>query len=221
MPTEKRGLGRPTKLDRVLDRRLAPDGKSTITVTVADRIIELIRIGAYIETAAVAAGIDRRTLQRWLHDGAEASTALSTGSTRLSLSRYQRLAADFCRAVATARAEHDAAADARIETHARGGFERRIVTTKRDHQGNILEVSERVEYLPPNPQVEMWRYERKNGRAVDRVEVSGPDGGPVEISLEEERALVLAELAEVAHRLAEARPQIVDAEIVDVEGIDV
>jgi len=211
-----RPTGRPTKLDRVIDRRLAPDGRSTIPITTADRIVELIRIGAYIETAAAAAGVHRRTLLLWLQDGAEAATALATGASRSSLTRYQRLAADFSRAVATARAEADAAADARIETHARGGFERRIVTTRRDASGAVLEVSERVETLPPNPQVEMWRYERKNGRAADRVEVSGPDGGPVEVSIEEERELVLEELAEVAARMAESRPvEIVDAEIVD------
>lgn len=41
-----------------------------LTDEVAERIINLLKLGNYMETAAAAAGIDARTLRKWLHRGA-------------------------------------------------------------------------------------------------------------------------------------------------------
>lgn len=54
----RRGRGRPTKFNKAT----------------ADQIIQYIRAGAYIETAAVAAGIDKATFYAWLKKGAAASS---------------------------------------------------------------------------------------------------------------------------------------------------
>jgi transposase len=51
--TARRGRGRPTKLDP----------------TVAGLIVEALKAGNYLETAAAYAGIDKATLHRWLKDG--------------------------------------------------------------------------------------------------------------------------------------------------------
>jgi hypothetical protein len=52
----RRPRGRPTKFNRAL----------------AEQIIQYIRAGAYIETAAVAAGIDKATFYAWMKKGASA-----------------------------------------------------------------------------------------------------------------------------------------------------
>jgi hypothetical protein len=41
-----------------------------LTPEIADRIVNMLKLGNYQETAAAAAGIDARTLRRWLHRGA-------------------------------------------------------------------------------------------------------------------------------------------------------
>jgi transposase len=51
-------------------RPKAKGGRPTkLTAAVSDRICQAIRAGNYIETAAVAAGIDKATVHRWLKDG--------------------------------------------------------------------------------------------------------------------------------------------------------
>lgn len=41
-----------------------------LTPEIADRIVNMLKLGNYQETAAAAAGIDARTLRKWLHRGA-------------------------------------------------------------------------------------------------------------------------------------------------------
>jgi hypothetical protein len=86
-------IGRPTLLTRVIVGRAA----------------QLIETVQYVETVAALLGINRRTFQRWLRDGARIERRVEGGDlTELTNDELLRL--DFCRAVkkGLAQAEHDA-----------------------------------------------------------------------------------------------------------------
>lgn len=82
--------GRPTKFDKAL----------------AERIVQLVRAGNYIETSAAAAGLSKDTLYRWLKEGAREDH----GAKR-----------EFSDAVEKAQAEAEAANLALIGKAALGG----------------------------------------------------------------------------------------------------
>lgn len=195
--------GRPTKIDHVVARITNPDGSIT-KVTTADRIIQALAAGNYAEHAAASAGIPKVTLYDWLKRGARYNTALDRGKDLTDFTRLDRLCGDFANAVATAQAEatvRDAALAAQL---AQGGFEHRTVTVKKDKDGNVVERTEKVEHLPPDSSMIRWRLERREQATWGKnapLEITGPEGGPVEVTVAEKRAGFLDHLTERASQL--------------------
>src|SRR3954462_11524422 len=76
--------------------------RTKLTPQVRDRLVEALRKGYYLETAAELAGVGRRTVYTWLERGraALAHSAQSRGS--------EAIYADFAEAVATANAAAEA-----------------------------------------------------------------------------------------------------------------
>lgn len=165
--------GRPTKFSREL----------------ADKVLGFIRAGAYMETAAAAAGISKDTLYAWLRDGARG--------------KNPDLAA-FSDAVEKAAAEAELRDLLTIGKAAQGGEVLRDVTitrpdgtTQRDRQ-----------LAPPQWQAAAWRLERK---FPDRYGVARRIRAEVEKELEGvldrlQEALSEAELAKVLVALAAEPP---------------
>lgn len=174
--------GRPTKIDQVLDTR---GGQP---VTVADTIVSAVRAGNYIETAAALAGITKPTLYDWLNTGSNA--AMKGGK----LTAQERRCMEFSNAVGRAMAESEAEDVAGLAALARGvtRVERIVV----DAEGNELSRTTVAERTPPNDKVLMWRLERRFGErwGRNRIEVSGPEGGPMEVSIDEVQGHQLAEV---------------------------
>jgi len=173
--------GRPSKITTVV--AIDPDGNN---ITAADRIVQCIRMGGYHETAAATAGVDKTTLYEWLKVGAQATDLHQRQGVPLSkLTAHQLRCMEFSHAVAEAEALSEMDDVATAAELAAGGRVHKVVTTKRDKDGNVLEAVERTETLQPNAAVLTWRLERRFpdrwGRR--RIEVSGPDGEaiPVEV----------------------------------------
>lgn len=149
-------MGRPTKL--------TPERHA--------RIIELIRTGAFADTAAAAAGVHRATYYEWMARGRDCER----DDDGEAVTEADRAFADFHDAVKEAEAVGETLAIGRIQNHSKDTW-----------------------------QAAAWYLERKYperwGR-VDRLkqEISGPDGGAVEIEAE---ASVLAFLDERHDRLQE------------------
>lgn len=146
-------LGRPTKL----------------TVPVQERIVADLRAGLYMETAAARAGVGISSLYRWLAQGQNEDAPAELR--------------EFWEAVTRARAEAEARMVATVQKAAMGGTEiRRTRRTLRDGT-----VEEDVSYAPPDGKVALDFLSRAfparwaPRRAID-VELSGPDGGPVEFA---------------------------------------
>lgn len=206
--------GRPPKLDQVL--RIADDGT---TETVADRIVAHVRSGAYIEEAAGAAGVNKTTVYDWLKIGARAEAHLAAGKPRSALSRHQRRCAEFSNAVGSADAIATAT-DVALTAKLAAGVTKTIETVKVDAQGNTLERTTRVESAIPDGAMVRWRLERRKphqwGR-LQRIEVTGLDGGPVQVESDTDvRTRLTGILDDLAERLAAAPDR---ADVLDITEV--
>lgn len=227
--------GRPPSINRLLATR--DDGT---TETVADRIIAHVQAGNYIEEAAGAAGVNKVTVYDWLKRGARAQAHLAAGKPKAELSRLDRQCAEFTNAVASADAvatARDVAQTARLAQ----GIERTIETVKLvpkvaadgtpivDAKGQpvLVEVERttRKETAVPDGAMLRWRLERRKphkfGR-LNRVEVTGLDGAPVQVqSIDEKRDVFLERLATLAANMADNPEADLDGYVLDADSVEV
>lgn len=149
-------MPRPPKLNDVID----PDTGQTR----ADRVIFLLRQGAYLRTAAEAAGIGEATLHRWLANDTP---------------RYR----EFRESVARARADAQVNLLLTIQMHARGGQTRpkQVVVPKPKGEHEVVTIQEVVD---GDWRAAAWILERSWPQEYGRreaIEVTGAGGGPVEV----------------------------------------
>ena len=122
------------------------------------RIVQAIQAGNYIETAAAYAGISKNTLYEWLRRGAREKERLAS-NRRARPKKAEQPYLEFADAVEKALAEAEV---------------RDVVT--------VLKAADAGQW-----QAAAWRLERKfpdrwGRRDKVQQEISGPDGGPVEVS---------------------------------------
>lgn len=164
-----------------------PQGRPTLlNEATAEMITNAIRLGMYLDDAAAVAGIHRNTLGNWLTWGREAEAKLENGD---ELTDRDRLYWDFLGAVEKARAD---------------AVLRNLNVIQRAAQDGSWQAS-------------AWFLERTNPRKWGRtetVEITGAEGGPIEIAHSVKESL--AEKFAAAERAALAR--IEDAEIVEDDG---
>lgn len=177
--------GRPSKIDTVVLTRTTEDG-TTVKVTAGERIIQCLRMGSYMETAAATAGVDKTTVYEWLKVGATATDKVHRqGIPASKLTAHERKCMEFSHAVDEAQALAEMDDLATLAELAAGGAEHVTTTTKRDSNGNVVEHTTKVERLAPNAAVLTWRLERRHperwGRR--RIEVTGPDGEAVPVDV--------------------------------------
>lgn len=163
----RRAGGRPTKL--------TPD--------VHETIVNAVRAGNYVETAAAYAGVHPGTVFRWMKEGDEPGAP--------------RAKREFRDAVNRARAESEVRVVGQIQRVIMGGQVLKE-TTRREPDGTV--VTERT-YAQPDGKVALDfasrafpdRWARRSA-----IEVTGEGGGPVVV----EHTQVIASLAARLHELA-------------------
>lgn len=138
---------------------------------VQDDIVLMLKMGNYIETAAAFAGISKTTLYSWMRRGREELERVEEGKGR-KIRKAEEPYVDFLNAVEKSMAEAEIR-DVQIIYNA----------AKSDWKASA------------------WRLERKYqdkwGRK-DRTEVTGKDGGPIEI--DDPREVLLNKLNTLAKR---------------------
>jgi hypothetical protein len=195
-------MARPTRIHDIIGHTDTGD-----PITVGDRIISAIRAGNYIETAAAFAGVNKDTIYHWLREGARArarlEAALADGNTSVDVTDNERAWMEFSDAVAQAQAAAEVDDVARLASLARGGLTATTVVEKRDADGRLIERTERTETTIPDAATIRWRLERRHPDRWGRqhVEVTGPEGGPIELSVAEKREALAERLAERRRRL--------------------
>lgn len=173
--------GRPTRMNDVL--HVTTDGRQ---VTVRDRILDALNAGNYVETACALAGVHKDTFYGWCKLGAKAAADLhAERRTPDALTDHEQECMEFSDAVAEAQARSEARDVAQLAELARGGRVTEVVEVKKDAAGRVVETKTRTDVSEPNAAVLQWRLERRFpdrwGRR--RLEVTGADGGPVEVDM--------------------------------------
>lgn len=178
-------------IERTLDdwARWAPDG--TPTHTAAQVIIEEAKTGLPAEIAAQVAGISLRTYRLWLSEGRAVLARLSA-TPDLELGPKELRIAQFATDVEAARAEWVADANRTMESNR---LSRQRVTTRTKKatalvEGVLVEYEAEVTVTVVEEPVEMgplqWRMAKlapQQYGPVSRLELTGADGGPVELDI--------------------------------------
>lgn len=241
--------GRPTKINLVL--RTDPitcracEGEGTLTddqpctvckglgitgeneVTVADAIIDAIRGGNYIETAARLADVDKVTLHAWLKEGAGLAIAVNNGKRSLSsLKAQEKRLLEFSYSVQRATAEAESAGQAGILAagRLRQQKSRTTTVTKMVNGVRVVETTTTTEDVPADWRALAWHQERRffgqGWGPKEQVELTGADGGPVELDL----TVRAAELTERVRRVKEGGIAAIEAGVTEQhpndEGVD-
>ena len=139
-----------------------------------------LRGGNYVDVALDFAGISRSTYYSWSQKARECEKDEHGQPTNPK----DRIYVDFMDRVAKALADSEVAAMGRIERAARGGAVKFVInpTEEEAKAGKRPEVIERV--YAPVWQADAWRLERRYPERyarVDRTEVSGRGGGPIQL----------------------------------------
>lgn len=131
----------------------APNRPTLLTDTVQETIVNAVRIGSYLDDAAMLAGISRSTLFAWMRDGRTAEERQQQGDT---ITEHETKLVNFMNAVEKARADAMLRNIGVIQTAAQNGTWQAAAW-----------------YLErTNP--------KKWGRH-DTVEVTGADGGAIQV----------------------------------------
>ena len=176
--------GRPSIIDQVIETR--PDGR---TITVADKITNLLRVGAYFERACSAAGVGKATAYGWLKVAARANTEL-VGDPTYPLTDHQRKCISFADAVDVAEAEAEARWLMLLEVLANGSDPNTdppisIIREWYDRNGTLTRRQVIRERILPNAQVIMWRLAR---RFPERYMAGRLDGTPTDAPVPDAQA---------------------------------
>lgn len=154
------GLGRPTRL----------------TEERATAIYDHIASGRDPKDAAILVGIDVATYYRWLRTATKAEP-----KERRQMSALERRCIDFRHGIEDAEARFRRSGEARID--AAGTTVVKLVTIVEKADGEVITTTKDS---TPDWKATAWRLERRwpeRYGSKGTVEVSGPEGGPVEFAL--------------------------------------
>lgn len=175
LPTYLRTPGAPTAIDTIVAHR-----RDGTPITAAERIVDAVRTGAYVETAAAMAGVSKVTLHEWLNKGAAANGKYAAGK-RLGANEARYYS--FANALVAAEAEAEVETIGTIALLARGGHEQVTKETRIAADGKVTEVT-KTTTLPPNVTAATWHAERRWSHRWNRrtqIELTGAEGGPIKV----------------------------------------
>lgn len=148
--------GAPITLTQVLEY---VDGKP---VTVADRVLDAVSIGAPRKVAAAAGGVSPASLFGWRAKGIVAAALLAAGQ---QITANQVAYADFAKRLDEADATCLMRALTEVQKVATKGYDitRRTTVEKTDGQGTVIEATTTtvVERYPPQWKANAWLLERR------------------------------------------------------------
>lgn len=211
---------KPRRINDVID--YAKDGKP---ITVIERACETLSFAGTLDDAAARCGTTTALLRRWVEVGQGAIADVLGGRRRhRDLSRDERECAEFAAHTASAEAEGRMRLVARAQQRANGGETFTTIRERVTGEGANAKVIERTtttEVAEPSDSMIQFLLSRrwpKTWGGAQRLELTGADGGPVEIETNSPADRLLADLAGMAVRMAEhgAGPS-GDSDAIDVE----
>jgi hypothetical protein len=204
MSRRKPRIGRPTGLN--------PD--------MQQRITDMIRVGVPIVHATAAAGISRATYFIWINRGQDAADLRDAGQP---IPEHEQPYLDFFDAATRARSEAITRAVANVAKAAAGGYPiREIERTYRNAEGKLVTEREVVR-APIEYRAATWYLERADrenfGKSTVDVQLSGPDGGPVQIAATQYESLAQRLRVNMDRAVAQlGAGAVIDGEVEDRAG---
>lgn len=198
-----------TGIRRLFDPAGIDEHGNPLPETVRERIMRHTRRGLPPEVAAQSAGIGTRAFTLWIQAGRAALNEIDV-DPQADLTDEQRISAEFCTDIDATLGSWLAEANLILEGETR---RQRVVTTKETHAvdangrvrtepdetGRLVPVvAERVvttKELPGETGRLAWRMGKVSpvyGR--ERIELTGADGGPVEVDIGERLAQIFADI---------------------------
>ena len=164
--------GVDSQIDEPFDLR--PDGT---TRTKSEAIVDFMRQGDFLETAAGRVGLNNGTPRDWLRTAARARIRQQVNPTT-QLTPKEQKSLIFTNALEQAEADFEAAATSELDQIARGGRRINIIREHRTfkpggpEQGILVSRDTEVRTLPPDPRVLQWRLEKRfPGRYTPQVRI--------------------------------------------------
>lgn len=168
--------GRPSNIDTIIGRD--DNGRD---VTVADRIVQLLRTGAYFEQACAVAGVHKETAYGWLRIAGRLRI-VHRGDLPAELGDHDRRCVEFSDAVLEAEATWEVVALGQLERLGRGGIDEEVTTEEHDDAGKLTKKVTRKSVTLPDARVLMWRLERRFPSRYGRRDDDAPSGADRERS---------------------------------------
>jgi hypothetical protein len=171
-----------------VDYRAVPQDDGTIVrepVTVIDRVEEALRQNGFIHDAAGRSGLAVETLRQWRAKGVRANADILAGRRRRAdLDTHERRCAELATRMERAEADARLSLLAVTSALARGGLEVVHTTEKQNAGGDVLEKVVRTSRSLPDSHAATWLLaHRYPADFAGRVEVTGPDRGPIEVAV--------------------------------------
>jgi len=182
-----RPRGQPSVIDSIVGHTA-----QGVPITAAERILDAMRAGNYLETAAHSCKITKQSIFEWLGVGAQAHAMLHRGE---KLTAHQKRCKDFSDSVMEAMGIAEATDVARLAQLARGGQEITTTTTRTLTDGTT-ETTVRKEWTQPDAKVLMWRLERRFGDRWGRQRIEIGPVTPTELAGIEDVKRLRDELAQ-------------------------
>lgn len=199
-----------------------------LTPEVEEQLVKATASGVPVEIAAEAAGIAKSTFMAWLQRGRDEEERLAAAELDGFDPEHSEVNEPYLRLwqrVVKARATAATRAVLVIQKVAAGGS----ITEETEETLPDGTVRKTVKRQPPDWRAAAWHLERQHarqfGKEAMQVELSGPDGGPVEVGGAVDADALAARLAEnIAVLAAASRPAALEAgddpEVYDAEVIE-
>lgn len=192
------------------DDIITEDGVEHRPVRVIDRVETTLRMNGFMHDAAARAGISPDKLRIWRGKGNRANSAILEGRKRYSeLDTLTKRCIELARRMDLAEAESRSVLLDTANRLAVGGLERKRLVQKRDMRtGDVVEVTEETTTMLPDPRMITWLLTHRYPQdfPAQRVEISGPAGGPVEVEITARDRLLDA--IEAVQKRSELGPEI-------------
>lgn len=181
-------------------KRGRPKGSTRLHPGLIEEVAALVRDKRTLDSACVSAGIPMATYRKWKGRGMEALMVLDATGV---IPEGEAIFVDFVLALEKARAEAHAEVAGVAHRLMLGGEVSAITRTYND-AGDVIQ--ETIEFTKPDRQAILWWLERSFPMDYQRrVELSGPDGGPIPVEVEvSARESLKQKMGQVAGRIGPA-----------------